>query len=902
MAKIILQVLQGMASTMRSGLARAAMGLLGAWLPAGSVQAQTVMTTLVLAQPTSPIGLSDSVLLQATVSPGASGSVTFRAGMTVLATVPVDVIYQPLGCPAPVDPASTSQPSATQTSATADACSESSAIASFVMPAGTLAPGSYSLNALYTSADASYGSSKAGGGTLVVSSGTTPTLPPPPTSPASTRTFEYDAIGNPTKVVQAPGTAGFQFNTQHGYDALSRRTNTRDALNGLTQFGYDGQDQLTQVTDPRQLVTRTPRDGLGNTTQLASPDTGTAAHSFDAAGRLLTRTDSRGVLASYSYDALNRLTGIVYSQAGQASQSSSWAYDQTGPGFSYGIGRLTTAAQGSTITRYRYDALGRVLGMTQTLKATSDPNSADVVATVGYAYDAAGHVTGLTYPSGRLLTCSYTDGQVSGVTLAPANGTAADLISQIQFSPFGAVKQWQWAMSSGPQGHDRVFDTSGRLVRYRLGNYIRDLSYDAADRITAYTHYDAGTAATLPALNQSFGYDALGRLVSVNAGGSSWSIGYDANGNRTAVTLNGVARSYTTASTSNRLLGLSNPARSFGYDNAGNTLSDSASYTASYGLDGRLSQLSAGGRQMSLAYDANGLRVRRLISGGTNPGTTYYAYDQQGQLLGEYALVAGQLTTLMEYVWLEGMPVAAIRPTAGGAHEVFYIHSDHLGAPRVAVDQQGRVRWRWMAEPFGMTAAETNPAGLGDVNITLRLPGQQFDGFVGLHYNVFRDYDPTTGRYVQSDPIGLQGGINTYVYVENQPTKYTDPLGLETYICTRPLGGAPGSYAPPLLNHTYVCVGSGANMTCGSTTASSGGVLSNILPGSPGKPTTSVTDYFKPEACERRQGEDSCIETCIANELKKPTRPRYAVGPAGTDCQEYTEDVVSTCERRCVRR
>jgi len=782
MAMIILQVKQGMASTMRSRLARAAMGLLGAWLLAGNVQAQSIFmkpTTLVLAQPTSPVGVSDSVLLQATVTPAASGSVIFRAGMRILATVPVDLTYQPMECPGPVDPTSTSRPSAAQTSTAADGCSDSSAIASFAMPAGTLAPGSYSLNASFIGYEEWVQPSKSGDVTLVVSSGTTPTLPPPPISPASTQTFEYDAIGNPTKVVLAPGALGLQSSTQHGYDALSRRTNTRDALSGLTQFGYDGQDQLTQVTDPRQLVTRTPRDGLGNTTQLASPDTGTAAHSFDAAGRLLTRTDSRGVLASYSYDALSRLTGIVYSQAGQASQSSNWTYDQTGPGFSYGIGRLTTAAQGSTTTRYRYDALGRVLGMTQTLKATSDPNSADVVTTVGYAYDAAGHVTGLTYPSGRLLTYSYTDGQVSGVTLAPANGAAADLISQIEFSPFGAVKRWQWAMSSGPQGHDRVFDTSGRLVRYRLGSYVRDLSYDAADRITAYTHYDAGTAAALPALKQSFGYDALGRLVSVNAGGSSWSIGYDANGNRSSVTLNGVARSYTTAAASNRLLSLSNPARGFTYDNAGNTLSDSASYNAVYGLDGRLNQLTAGARQMSLAYDANGLRVRRQISGGSNPGTTYYVYDQQGQLLGEYALVSGQLTALMEYLWLEGMPVAAVRPTTGSGHEVFYIHSDHLGAPRVAVDTQGRVRWRWMAEPFGATAAEMNPAGLGDLNVTLRLPGQQADGFVGLHYNVFRDYDPTTGRYIQSDPIGLAGGIDTYTYVSGQPTKYVDPDGLQ---------------------------------------------------------------------------------------------------------------------------
>lgn len=111
-----------------------------------------------------------------------------------------------------------------------------------------------------------------------------------------------------------------------------------------------------------------------------------------------------------------------------------------------------------------------------------------------------------------------------------------------------------------------------------------------------------------------------------------------------------------------------------------------------------------------------------------------------------------------------------------------------------------------------------------------------------------------------------------------------------------------GLYAPPLLNHTYVCVGEGSNMTCGSATASSGGILSNIFMGSPGAPTTSDTDYYQSDACERRQGQDSCIESCIANALNIPTRPKYGVGPVGTDCQEYTENIVRICEKRCVRR
>jgi RHS repeat-associated protein len=95
----------------------------------------------------------------------------------------------------------------------------------------------------------------------------------------------------------------------------------------------------------------------------------------------------------------------------------------------------------------------------------------------------------------------------------------------------------------------------------------------------------------------------------------------------------------------------------------------------------------------------------------------------------------------------------------------------------VVVDKSSNVRWRWMAEPFGTTAPETNPSSLGVFTQNLRFPGQYADQETGLSFNFFRDYDGSTGRYVQSDPIGLPGGINTYAYVGGNPVSYVDPMG-----------------------------------------------------------------------------------------------------------------------------
>ena len=102
-----------------------------------------------------------------------------------------------------------------------------------------------------------------------------------------------------------------------------------------------------------------------------------------------------------------------------------------------------------------------------------------------------------------------------------------------------------------------------------------------------------------------------------------------------------------------------------------------------------------------------------------------------------------------------------------------------MNTPRLITDAAGTVVWRWDNEdPFGNNAPNENPNGVGNFTCNLRLPGQYFDRETNLHYNYFRDFDPSIGRYVQSDPIGLRGGINTFGYARSSPIFAIDPFGL----------------------------------------------------------------------------------------------------------------------------
>jgi RHS repeat-associated protein len=195
--------------------------------------------------------------------------------------------------------------------------------------------------------------------------------------------------------------------------------------------------------------------------------------------------------------------------------------------------------------------------------------------------------------------------------------------------------------------------------------------------------------------------------------------------------------------------------------------------TLVYAPDQRLSQINQGGNEIArYRYDAFGQRIGKT----TQSGTTYYDYDPAGQLL-------NQSDTPANYVYLDGEPLARADywpyDWSGSVQywPIHYYHNNPVGAPLKTSSNYRNVTWNAQLDPFGK-AQSINPT----ITQNLRFPGQYYDAETGWHYNMQRYYDPDTGRYLQSDPIGLRGGVNTYAYVGNNPLRYIDPLGLYTEV------------------------------------------------------------------------------------------------------------------------
>jgi RHS repeat-associated protein len=181
----------------------------------------------------------------------------------------------------------------------------------------------------------------------------------------------------------------------------------------------------------------------------------------------------------------------------------------------------------------------------------------------------------------------------------------------------------------------------------------------------------------------------------------------------------------------------------------------------------------------SYIYNALG----QLIEKSNGAGSAYLVYDESGHILGEYSS-SGAL--IQETIWMGDTPVATLQANGSGI-SIYYIHTDHLGTPRKITDPStNTVVWRWDPDTFGSVVPS-----ITTIPYNLRFPGQYYQAETGLMYNYFRDYDPQTGRYIESDPIGLYGGSwSTYSYTNNNPISNTDSTGQADF------GGLTGGVTP----------------------------------------------------------------------------------------------------------
>ncbi|WP_158813304.1 RHS repeat-associated core domain-containing protein [Methylocapsa sp. S129] len=196
------------------------------------------------------------------------------------------------------------------------------------------------------------------------------------------------------------------------------------------------------------------------------------------------------------------------------------------------------------------------------------------------------------------------------------------------------------------------------------------------------------------------------------------------------------------------------------------------------------------------AYDAFSRLVQRVVSNVGPAGTTQYLYDESGHVIVE---TDGAGNSLREYIWLDDLPVAIIDQVNTASPVLYYVHADHLNRPIMVTDSTGASVWQAIWTPFGAPQAIT-----GTLTYDARFPGQWFQIESGLNWNWNRHYDPSTGRYVQVDPVGLATLLSdrpsVYAYARSSPNVWVDPSGNDPVAPYNPpdpsIPGGPWKWSP----------------------------------------------------------------------------------------------------------
>jgi RHS repeat-associated protein len=632
-----------------------------------------------------------------------------------------------------------------------------------------------------------------------------------------TRRIETNPAGLITAVTDALG-----HTARATYDAFGHLAATIDPLGATTRFvrrtegeitervhpdgtsetwSYDPDGNLIEQRDQIGAVTRFEIGAFGLLTRRVLPDgedqrfvydteqnllsvtmnNATWQYRYDAAGRLVGETDFNGRSLTYRLDDAGQLletdsggrsTGYAYNLQGELVERRNHDGSATTLGYDDEQGFLTRVASRASVLEYTYDRIGRVLSETVDGRTTS------------YTYDLLGRRVSRTTPTGLVSTWTY-----------DANNQSVGL--------------------SGPLGELAFeYDAGGRETSRRVGADVTlTQSWDACNRLTGQTVRARGEgvqkrtygyrADGMPNLvtdrlrgRREFELTASGRITRVTAETWSESYAYDPLGN--------ITRARDTRAPDSTTAG----DRAY----AGSLLRTAGRTAYEYDDQGRLVRrlvrtLSGQRREWRYTWDAEDQLVR---ADTPDHGSWAYAYDPFGRRtakwrLGEQDGLDVQETEKVVFAW-EGTQLLEQHETSpdGSRRTVTWdwepgtwrpvsqaerswdqnrpdveerfcaIVTDLVDAPSELVTDDGRVVWSADTDLWG----RRRRTGADDErSCPLGRPGQYHDDESGLEYNYFRYYDPATGRYLSSDPLGLDAGPNPHAYVPN-PLVWIDPLGL----------------------------------------------------------------------------------------------------------------------------
>ncbi len=425
---------------------------------------------------------------------------------------------------------------------------------------------------------------------------------------------------------------------------------------------------------------------------------------------------------------------------------------------------------------FGYDARGRLVEKTSVINSL--PYS------VLRSYTPGGRISSTTSPTGRSIdydrtTCAC---KVDAVSTA-YNGTTLPLANNLSYRPYGIAK----GMNTGAGGTvNNTFDQSGRLTVANPGSdKERTYTYDNIGNLTSVS------APTTPWYNRTYTYDALNRLDHAEGPYGTMDYTYDNVGNRLTKVAGGQTETYTYITGTNKLSEITGTdTLSYTHDANGN-ITGIGNKTLTYNQNNRLIKVEENGTTLGeYTYNGLGQRIIKEVDGVT----TVFHYDFNGNIIGESGS-DGVFT--VEYLY-RGKGRSAMVDVASG--EMYYFGNDQLGTPQILTDATNTVVWEGYNKPFG--DADVNPNS--SVVNNFRFLGQYFDEETGFHYNYHRYYEPRTGRFLTPDPIGLYGGINLFLYAENNPVNLVDPEGLKTCVGKARvlkgnlrLIGQPGGFSTP---------------------------------------------------------------------------------------------------------